>query len=657
MIITGIKAENVLKYRSLKLSNLPEKGVIAISGKNESGKSTIGETVCFALFGRTFSLGSEELEKLVHWGSNDCSASLTFRAGTGNDHYHIERYLDKDGNHSAKFSRVGEEDMPIARGVENVADALYMILGYDYNEFIDSFYLAQREITAPQPHSHTVKAMAGVAALEVVNEQFDEEIAELDDILTMSQFRTSEIRDELDLLAIKDGFLKHLKDELELVGEAGKENSEKIDNLKQAVADYRDKLPDIQAQRAAIGRSSTLRFFLLLVALAFGGLWGGLTYYPDHTVALQVLEQITLQLPMWNEQHLMGAMYIGGGAAILMVLVQLGLFGKKSRLRELLKVAATLSDTLQDSHQRVVVLGDSVLDQKPAENEVEEDDDIIEDAIIEELEQIEREQSRSEDDDDEDDSSEQNFLGEAPVRPTDGEINISCDRVFNATMRISEIDDVSGREIDWTVYQNEQLQIQEKRLERAIYDEEQRLKRAAQLDDEKASLDEKVRDAKRRIAVRSLANELLGSASEHLSTQFNNDVRDLVSRTLPLFTEGRYEHLQIDNDMTVKVFSGEKRDFLDLEEVSSGTQRQIMLALRLALSQELVNRTVDDDQFVFLDEPFAFFDEARTRSSLKVLPHLSDEIKQIFVVGQEFPQENVSDFSMHLECSREVDII
>ena len=73
-----------------------------------------------------------------------------------------------------------------------------------------------------------------------------------------------------------------------------------------------------------------------------------------------------------------------------------------------------------------------------------------------------------------------------------------------------------------------------------------------------------------------------------MSNQFNRDIRDLVGRTLPLFTDGRYEHLQIGEDLGVRVFSSEKRDFMDLDEVSSGTQRQIMLALRLALSQKLL---------------------------------------------------------------------
>ena len=54
MIINSVSAQNVLKYKSLDLHDLPAQGIIAVSGLNESGKSSIGETVCFALFGRTF---------------------------------------------------------------------------------------------------------------------------------------------------------------------------------------------------------------------------------------------------------------------------------------------------------------------------------------------------------------------------------------------------------------------------------------------------------------------------------------------------------------------------------------------------------------------------------------------------------------------------
>ncbi len=62
MIINRLKAENVLKYARLELDPIPAAGLIAIIGDNESGKSSIGESICFALFGRTFSLDTGDLE-------------------------------------------------------------------------------------------------------------------------------------------------------------------------------------------------------------------------------------------------------------------------------------------------------------------------------------------------------------------------------------------------------------------------------------------------------------------------------------------------------------------------------------------------------------------------------------------------------------------
>jgi exonuclease SbcC len=188
-------------------------------------------------------------------------------------------------------------------------------------------------------------------------------------------------------------------------------------------------------------------------------------------------------------------------------------------------------------------------------------------------------------------------------------------------------------------------------LEQQIREEQARLQKAGELERIGDDMASNQRDYQRRLELRELARELLAGAARHLSQRFNRDLRELVGRTLPLFTEGRYEHLQIDDDLTVRAFSTEKRDFMNLEEISSGTQRQIMLAVRLALSEELANKSVRGRQFLFLDEPFAFFDRRRTESSIRVLPELSNVITQIWVVAQEFPQ--AQRFARVLVCERE----
>ena len=94
---------------------------------------------------------------------------------------------------------------------------------------------------------------------------------------------------------------------------------------------------------------------------------------------------------------------------------------------------------------------------------------------------------------------------------------------------------------------------------------------------------------------------------------------------------------------------------LDLDEISNGTQRQIMLALRLGLSQELVARLVRDDQFVFLDEPFAFFDSRRMRGVLKNLSELGGDLTQYWIVAQRFPQD--APIGLEIACGQHPDTL
>ncbi|HHH13158.1 MAG TPA: ATPase, partial [Thiolapillus brandeum] len=210
MIINSVRAKNVLKYEFLELENLPAEGIIAISGENESGKSTIGETICFALFGRTFSLDHEHIQKVLRWGESRCSVILEFTVD--GVRYQLGRFLDRDGNHGARLGPAENPDETLARGVGPVADRLFEILGYEFDEFIESFYLAQREITSPHPHSVAVKTMAGVAPLEEVVEEFEEEIANFDEMLADIDAEVEALRQEQEELDFQEGLLVTLED-------------------------------------------------------------------------------------------------------------------------------------------------------------------------------------------------------------------------------------------------------------------------------------------------------------------------------------------------------------------------------------------------------------------------------------------------------------
>jgi len=634
MILTSLRAENVLKYERLTVDPLPARGVVAISGYNESGKSTIGETICFALFGRTFSLDDAHIAKIVRWGETRCSVSATFRVGDTD--YRLTRTLDNDGNHSARLSHLGDEANPLARGPAAVAAALEERLGYDFNEFIESFYLAQREITTPHPHSEAVKIMAGLAPLERVTRELRSEIEAERRGIADAESKIAGIDGDLADLAIDTHLLPHLEEQRDADAEAEDTLVDLTRALEDARGRYSSSRPAIKAAKRSFGTSGRLAFLLFLVTAVLGGVWAAVTFEPDHTLTQQLVNDgLTRLWPDWGQNQAaylrwLALAAVAAGALFLVFLVRRGVFG--ARLRKLRETCSELADALLSVHLTASQLdaanggGDEappVTAREPTLGAVTEVLPDVGEASLSEVE-----------------------------RPDDDEVQRVARLIGADECSEVQAEGLLARELAWVTHLSNERTTSLAGLGLAIDVERDRRHRGDKLDAMRRDLAGAIDTHQQRIRVRDRAVGLLNGAAQQISHRFNRDVRNLVGKTLPLFTDGRYEHLQIDNNLNVRVFSADKRDFMDLDEISSGTQRQIMLALRLALSQQLLDRTVKGQQFVFLDEPFAFFDEARTRRALAELPALSTDLQQIFIVAQAFPRELAGSFALHLECAQ-----
>ncbi|MET0028142.1 MAG: AAA family ATPase [Candidatus Thiodiazotropha sp.] len=621
MIIHAIKAQNVLKYSHLDLLDLPEKGLIAISGPNESGKSSIGETVCFALFGRTFSLGLDELTKVIRWGETHCSAELEF-SDSGGERYQLERFLDDAGNHSARLAPLGSDDeASVVRGVEAVADKIYELIGFEYEEFVESFYLAQREITTPHPHSYAVKTMAGLVTLEYCDSACQED---RDDALNEIDQRQAELAniqgqiDELDIDPVLMPDLERLRSE----GLQAKQDTQAlIDELDNASMAYQDALPRREQARSSRGRSGFFLWLCLLLALATGVAWYLLARMPEHDLSVQLSTQLAA-FPAWNPEMLPYLLYAAGGFALLMLIFAI----RRASLGRSVLGFNAMAEALTSAINQ--------LDELP-----------VQEASTQEASEtpMPADQATTQPDTAEESAT--------PVVDRAARSRFSA-RILDWQVSLAEVRDGIAGEIAELEARLEEQRTQLGQLDQAIALEQGRLDKAAQLRDILNELKQKIADLQNHLDVCRVADELIQGTTREISHQFNRKLRGLVGKTLPLFTEQRYEHLQIEDDLTVRAFSSEKRDFMDLEEISSGTQRQIMLAVRLALSQELVDRAVQGSQFLFLDEPFAFFDEKRTRNALAVLPTLSEELNQIWIVSQDFAAD--LEFDRHIRCDREL---
>jgi len=608
MIIHSLSAENLLKYRRITLENLPTHGVIAISGGNESGKSSIGEAICFALFGRTFAVGPEDAQKLIRWGENRCSVTIKMSVQSG-ARYQLSRYLDRDGNQSARLCRADDPEHPLARGLDPVAGAVRDLLGYDFEAFIDSFYLAQREIITPHPHSQAVRMMAGIAPMVACREELCLELERDQAALAEPATRTAELEAQLVELAF-DGQRPHVlaADQADLTAREQLIWARR-QALTAAAADYQGREPQLRRAAGNARMAGFLRLLSLLGATATLGLWAWLTQPASSPLALELLTLIEARMP------LSGLLYGGLACAGLFVLFWGRILILSRRVRALHKSGVRLGAELAELDELEIGLPEA-LRLPPT-------------------------------------GTDADGRGAPQGRLAPEQRAQLIDHLQTGHASVAEVHSAVSREIAWLDQARGRLIQRLADLKQEIRRERERRQEHDRLSGLRADLQREEAGRHHRIRLRAYASELLDGATRHLSHTFNHLLRDRVGRTLPMFTEGRYQHLQVDEDLTVRAFSNEKHDFMGLDEISSGTQRQIMLALRLSLSQQLINRAVQGNQFIFLDEPFAFFDDARTRNALAVLPRLSDNITQIWIVAQQFPPDLV--FERSIECQREGD--
>ncbi len=592
MIIHSISAKNVLKYQSLELTDLPEQGVIAISGFNESGKSTIGETICFALFGRTFSIDEGDLDKILRWGTSDCSVTIRFSHKKGDaeaELYAITRMLDCDGNHSAKLYKVYKEDDPIARGVERVEEALFELTSVEFDEFIESFYLAQREITTPHPHSYALKTMAGIATMEYceqgIQEDIEQDIESSKDLIN----RIELLEEEIEALELDDLHLDNLTVQHDKLLADKNQMDDSLSELQSSIEQYNTDQPQKVAYQGKKSRAGFWRFISLIIAAASLGLWWVLVKMPGSDLFNKANELLQTNVPQFNAEQYPFLLYAGGAFAFLFIVFWAMIISHKGNIGRLGDAGKTMAEKLR------------AMDSARSMDSTEARDSFIR-------------------------------------------------RIENSSLDAKALAEGVRADQDYLTQQQETLASQISELSSALVVERERVQKVRDLLEKVDTLQTQIDEKAERNRIRELASELLMGATRHLSKRFNHVIRDHVSKTLPLFTENRYEHLQIDEDLTVRVFSNEKHDFMELDEISSGTQRQIMLAVRLALSQEMVSRKVQSKQFLILDEPFAFFDEERTEHSLAVLPELSDDLPQIWIIAQTFPES--MNFERTIDCER-----
>ena len=707
MIIKQIQAENILRYAKVALTNLPTVGVIGISGPNESGKTSTVEIICLALFGRTSTVEGGELTKVVKWGQFSGSVTLEFVARDKNC-YTVTRQFDRDGTQAAQLMQSGSTT-PIARGGEAVNEAVVQLGGFTYQRFVDSFYLVQRNMVAPEVLKETVKVLSGVQTLDNIHAECESDIRTSQDAIIPLEPKISAVQKQLAELNIQGDTLSqlqaqrqseldgatqaeadiaqrrsasaslqtaatHVAEQVEQLSAAGSDTSlvqwqDNAQQLDEALASLAEACKNVQDNVSAQAGLNTWVSGLKNQVAAFAPVQEKVAARRDRQVWLigegeRPSAETSERKPLPEQQSALSdqlaaatsrrSLMIGLGLASLVAVLAAWVMAQASIAIGLgvlvfiffVLVTFRAADVL-GCRQELEQVGHEI---ETVRNEIQMLDTVKEPSLSDHVAMFQGI-------DDEDlSASVASFAAGDGAELLDADKLSSKVRVLRKTLGESEkgVQRVQERleaEIDHGTIQIDSHNKQAQQLDQKIANEQARRDIADQLKEQISGFEKERSEHLQQISVRRAAQRLLEGTHPRLYGRFNIELQQVVRNIVPLLTEDRYENLRVGEDLEIQALSKEKGDFVSLSEVSGGTYFQLMLAIRLALSQAIITSSVGGDEFIILDEPFAFLDTKRTQKTLEVLPHMSNEIEQTWILAQSFDDE--SQLDLHLRCSRD----
>lgn len=604
MIIQSIVLENFRKYEQLRVDELPERGVIAVVGGNESGKSSIGDALRFALYGRVSLEDDERLSKLVRWGTERASVALTF--SHDGFQFRLTRTVNQAGEQTAVLWSI-DENVTLADTVEQVREYLLDMLGYGYPAFMRTFYWDQQLSADAGSDAESLQAMSGVQAYAKLTEQLNQEqfetaqrVAKLD----KAHSATGAAQAAIDLDEAHFVHLVSARDDLDRHQQQLRALTSDVNQGERLYRDRYDAFHQVFARSRWVGRLALWGVIALVLMLV---LWGVLYLAPHWLTNLGMSDFVNASAD--KNKLLWGATAM----ALLSGLALLYDWSLDRKLTTLRKDADQLADALHNSdeviHQPVSMqLPKDTVGYLKARALLSEQSSAMTDAQVNDdgsAMPFERSLGRV-----------REFLLEptATVQLADSARQSLAAQQQAFAQYAATLDGDVAREkerVDQFMTLSRELSEQTQQREQAVHDQQ----------------------------VQTRALDMLQQASAFNIERFNSAVQQRCRGLLSDFTQANYDNLEIDSGFALRVLSRQKGDFLEFDEISAGTQRQIGLAMRLALANALAESTDAEAQFVFLDEPFAFFDPARTHAALESFRVATEgRLQQVWLALQVLPE-------------------
>ena len=250
MLIRNLRADGFLKFRKIRLNNIPKRGLIGLVGPNESGKSSIGQLIQYALFGTTHKMTRGSIVDLIHWEEDHCIVELDLEHD--GEWYRIWREMDRLGTSYARLLRLDPDDMStgeeVAAGVIQVQKEVFRRFQLGATETLHSFYLAEREsVTSPEQFRGFLDRVAGIDVLQGASKKVQVALHDLEAVFTENQ---AEIQRN-------DTHISRLQPNIEKIPDLEKEietRETRLGELQQEAGACHSKVQDSEKQRDEVSK-------------------------------------------------------------------------------------------------------------------------------------------------------------------------------------------------------------------------------------------------------------------------------------------------------------------------------------------------------------------------------------------------------------------
>ncbi|MCK5024313.1 MAG: SMC family ATPase [Thermoplasmata archaeon] len=663
-----LRTIQLLNYRRFKLAELelPD-GMVSIIGPNGSGKSTLMEAVAWALFGNQSEIVRTGKESIKRQGANHtepCMARIEFDfEDTG---YIVERTM-KGKNLTMNASMYAGDNL-MARGTEEVSQALMKLFGMDHKSFFISVFARQKELNALTSQPKGERKRMVLRLLDIEN--IDEAIKHIREDARYAKDAIQSARDEL---TTDDGgsVVKELKKKLVGLETQKKELAKSHKCLEYELKNIESVHKKLKKELDSLDKLAREKEKLELTKKALEAKLSILKEQKEELAA--DLKQLEVLETQYNEIQPKASKIKSDLESVLdkqklarsqeqklVVQVTEHKAGIKHLAREIDKIKTSMSEIenmgpesdcptcerkLGDTYQKLLDAFESQINDRKKQSQVfstrlsdMEKEQEGSKALFQALaKREERLRQRLKDFDilqakvergsklrKRQDSLEEKLLdSKCQLKDVKTKLDgIKFDqKSFDKAKAAYEEMNIDLRTID---RQKMKLDSEIARLEER---QKARTGELARLEKVQKKYDKKKAEAE----ILTALETVIGEFRKHLISRIRPALASMSSELLSVLTEGRYNEIELSEDYDISI--RDAGDMHKLDRFSGGEKDLANLCLRLAISEIIATRHgTNSFDMIVLDEIFGSLDANRKRALLTTLNGLSNRFKQIFLI-------------------------